>query len=243
MRREFQSWRDAPFRASRRTVERMTRVLGDLDEKSLVLDIGSGYGGAARYLAKTYNCRLQCLNLCERQNDRNYHLCCEQDLEQSVTITEGVFEDIPFPDSSFDIVWSQDAMLHSPDRAKVVAEAYRVLKPGKNFIFTDIMQKENCPREVLVPVLKRINLDSMGTVDFYQTAAVNSGFREIRFIDLSEHLVTHYWRVMVDLQEQYSHMSAVCSREYLDNMIVGLKHWIDAGKQGYLSWGIFHFRK
>ena len=39
-------------------------------------------------------------------------------------------EHLPFPDNTFDIVYSYGVMHHSPDTAQCVREAWRVLKPG-----------------------------------------------------------------------------------------------------------------
>ncbi len=45
---------DTIFDASRRTVQTMASMIKDLGPKTRVLDIGSGYGGSARYLTKQY---------------------------------------------------------------------------------------------------------------------------------------------------------------------------------------------
>jgi sarcosine/dimethylglycine N-methyltransferase len=37
-------------------------------------------------------------------------------------------------------------------------------------------------------------------------------------------------------------MTGVVSQEYVDNMLKGLGHWVEAGQKGYLRWGILHFR-
>ncbi|MCP4544521.1 MAG: class I SAM-dependent methyltransferase [Chloroflexi bacterium] len=148
------------FDASRHTVMKMASLL-ELDEFSHMLDIGSGYGGPARYLAKTFGCHVKCLNLSEKQNKRNQHLNQEQNLDHLVEITPGNFEEMPLPDSTFDVIWSQDAILHSGNRAAVVREAYRVLANGGDFIFTDIMQSTQCSIQVLQPVLDRIHLESL----------------------------------------------------------------------------------
>src|SRR5690606_35134166 len=63
--------------ASRRTVERMASKV-EITPETKVLDIGSGYGGAARYLAKTYGCQVTCLNLSEVENKRNREFNKEQ---------------------------------------------------------------------------------------------------------------------------------------------------------------------
>jgi sterol 24-C-methyltransferase len=40
---------------------------------------------------------------------------------------------LPFPDASFDGVYAIEATCHAPDRTKVFAEIFRVLKPGQTF--------------------------------------------------------------------------------------------------------------
>ncbi|WP_329812578.1 SAM-dependent methyltransferase, partial [Streptomyces sp. GSL17-113] len=59
--------------ASRRTVERMASGL-ELTKESRVLDLGSGFGGSARYLAETFGCTVQALNLSEVENQRHKEL-------------------------------------------------------------------------------------------------------------------------------------------------------------------------
>ncbi|MGV9856058.1 methyltransferase domain-containing protein, partial [Streptomyces sp. NPDC003442] len=43
---------------------------------------------------------------------------------------DGSFESIPLPDDSVDVVWSQDAFLHSGNRARPLEEAAPWRKPG-----------------------------------------------------------------------------------------------------------------
>ncbi len=88
--------------ASPRIVHKMAEKL-NLTADSKVLDLGSGYSGAARYLAKTYQCKVTCLNLSETQNARNVEFNKQQNLDHLIEVVEGNFEDIPFPDNSFDV--------------------------------------------------------------------------------------------------------------------------------------------
>ncbi|MEL7037094.1 MAG: methyltransferase domain-containing protein [Cyanobacteria bacterium J06592_8] len=230
------------FDASRRTVERIASLL-NLNENSHVLDIGSGYGGAARYLAKTFGCHVTCLNLSEVQNQRNRQMSKDQGLGSLIEVIDGSFEDIPCEDERFDVVWSQDAILHSGNRIQVFREVQRVMKSGGEFIFTDPMQSDDCPEGVLQPVLDRIHLDSLGSIGFYRKAADATGFEEIQVIDFTQQLVNHYRRVLETVDENYDKAVAESGEDYIERMKVGLNHWIEAGKKDYLSWGILHFRK
>ncbi len=231
------------FDASRRTVQQIVAQLPELDAKTRVLDIGSGYGGAARHLASTFGCHVTCLNLSESQNRRNQDLNQAQGLHLLINVVDGSFEEIALPDGLIDVVWSQDALLHSGDRARVFAEVGRVLDKEGRFIFTDIMQSDDCSPEAMQPILDRINLESLGSLATYRAYAARAGLEEVEWIDLSSHLSTHYARVLHEVEANYEDLRRVCSEDYLDRARVGLQHWIDGGKSGDLIWGILHFRK
>ena len=228
--------------ASPRIVQMMASKL-TLNNNTKLLDLGSGYGGAARYLAKNFGVQVTCLNLSAIQNERTRNLNIKQALENIITVVEGNFESIPFPDNSFDIVWSQDALVHSSNRGLVNKEVIRVLKKNGEFIFTDLMQTYDCPEIVLKPVLDRIYLDSLGSFGFYVEQARKLGINKTEIHDLSEHLTTHYQRVMEETQIRYNEMVETCGKDYIDKMIQGLKHWVEAGKNNHLSWGIIHMKK
>ncbi|WP_413165550.1 methyltransferase domain-containing protein [Capilliphycus salinus ALCB114379] len=238
----YKSEDEPVFEASRRTVEQIASRL-KLNENSRVLDIGSGYGGAARYLVNKFGCHVTCLNLSEVQNERNRLLNREQGLSSKIDVVDGSFEDIPLDDISFDVVWSQDAILHSGNRSLVLKEVYRVLKSGGQFIFTDPMQSDDCPENVLQPVYDRIHLDSLGSMGFYRQVAKSTGFQEVEIANLSEQLVNHYSRILKAVDENYQEALETCGEDYIERMKQGLNHWIESGKKGYLTWGILHFRK
>jgi len=223
--------------ASPRIVQMMGSKL-KLNTDTKLLDLGSGYGGAARYLAKNFGCHVTCLNLSSNQNERNRALNKKNDLDDLITVVEGNFEDIPFPENSFDVAWSQDAIVHSADRELVVQEVVRALNERGEFIFTDLMQTYDCPKSILKPIIDRIQLDSMGSFGFYIEQGRKLGVKKTEVQNLSEHLTTHYQRVLEETQDRYDEMVESCGNEFIDKMIEGLKHWVEAGKNNYLSWGI-----
>lgn len=234
---------DTIFDASRKTVQKMASMVKNLGPTTRVLDIGSGYGGSARYLTKHYGCHVGCLNLSETQNARNRELNAKENYSLVVNVVDGNFEEIPMPDQSVDVVWSQDAILHSGDRAKVFEEVNRVLAPGGQFIFTDPMQSEQCPKDALQPILDRIHLDSLGSIQGYKAMLLGLGFKELEIVDLSEQLGNHYARVLEEVRANQWNLLKVCSEDYIERMKTGLQHWIDGGTKGHLTWGILHFQK
>lgn len=229
--------------ASRRTVAHMGDLLGEPSEDAKVLDVGAGYGGAARYLASTFGCHVTALNLSEVENERDREMNKAQKLDHLIDVWDGSFEDIPAKDNSFDIVWSQDAILHSGNRTKVVEEVARVLKPGGVFIFTDPMQTDDAPKDKLQPIYDRIHLETLGSPGFYREAAKKAGLEEIGFEDHTRQLPRHYGRVLKELESREDSLKGLISDDYISRMKKGLQHWVDGGNAGYLCWGIFRFRK
>ncbi len=230
-------------RASRRTIREMAALLPKLDNNMKVLDLGGGFSGSARYLALNFGCHVTVLNLSERENERGRRMNKEQGVDHLIDVVDGNFEDIPFEDGTFDVIWSQDAILHSGDREKVLREAARVLKSGGHMVFTDPMMTDDCPADVLQPIFDRINLESLGSPGFYREAAERVGLENVEYVDLDQFLPMHYQRVLDETEANQDRIKGQISEAYIENMKKGLRHWVDGGRNGYLTWGIFLFRK
>jgi sarcosine/dimethylglycine N-methyltransferase len=227
--------------ASRRTVERMAAQAGPLDDKH-VLDLGSGYGGAARVLAKEHGAHVTCLNLSAVENERNRALTRDAGLDNKIMVVDGSFDSIPFEGGTFDVVWSQDAILHAPDRRAVLDEMARVLKPGGSFIFTDPMQADTLrDTEALRPIYDRIHLPDLASFGFYRQELTERGFEKVSIEELTGHMRTHYARIGEELDARRGELDA--SDAFVNRMLKGLGHWVSGAEGGLLAWGIMHFRK
>jgi sarcosine/dimethylglycine N-methyltransferase len=234
---------DSVYAASSRTVAKMAARLPGLSRETRVLDLGAGYGGAGRYLASLFECRVDCLNLSEVQNETNRKRSAEVGLEERIRVVHASFESVPAEERSYDVVWSQDAILHSGERARVLAEVARVLEPGGDFVFTDPMQTDDCPEGVLQPVLDRIHLASLASPGFYRASLAELGFEEVQWTPMPHQLRRHYATVAAELDARRDEMTRRCGPDYVKRMREGLQHWVDASDRGHLTWGIFHFRK
>ncbi|MBD3223392.1 MAG: methyltransferase domain-containing protein [Caldithrix sp.] len=239
----YQSEDDSIYEASRRTVKKMAELIPELNEQTKILDIGAGYGGAARYLAETYGCKVVALNLSEVENERDREKNREQGLDRLIDVIDASFEDVPYPEEHFDVVWSQDSILHSARREQVLKEVARVLKRGGQFVLTDPMMADDCPDGVLQPILDRIHLESLASPGFYRKKADELNLKEEQFVDLTNQLVNHYGRVLKETEKNETELKDMISDDYINNMKKGLNHWVNGGRNGYLTWGIFRFAK
>lgn len=230
--------------ASARTVDVMVGHLTgngtlEIGAGDRVLDVGAGYGGAGRELARRLGCQVDCLNLSEVQNERNRVLTRAAGLEDRVRVVHGNFEAIPEADGRYAAVWSQDAILHSGARERVLSEIVRVMAPGGRLVFTDPMQTDDCPPDVLQPILDRIHLDSLASPGFYRKQLSALGLDAVHFDERSDQLGRHYARVRAELTARRDEMVERCGVDYVTRMLEGLGHWVRGAERGHLTWGIF----
>ncbi len=229
--------------ASRRTIELMAVQLKFNRKIPKLIDLGSGYGGSARYLVENYDYDVTCLNISDEQNKKNRNINKEQDFESKIEVVDGSFESIPFEDGLFDFAWSQDALFHSNKKEQVLQEVYRILKKGGEFIFSDPMQKEGVTKDQLNPFLEATHLESLGSIDLYLETAAKIGFAKLNVLDLTENLGRHYKKILEEVEKRYAEMEQISNKDFMNKTKVELENWVDASKKGYLSWGILHLKK
>lgn len=228
--------------ANIRTLEKLTSLL-KIEDSTYVLDIGSGYGGTARYLTQMFNCYVDCLNLSKEQNQLNRKLTKQQGLDSKVQVIDGSFQSIPTESHKYDLVWSQDALLYSSDRTEVFAEVFRVLKTDGQFIFTDVMHSDDCPADIRQMVLDTVDLTSLASVKNYREIAKKCNLEEIQVIEMPSQVINQYRKTLDVLEANYTELLHTCDHEFLDYQKFRLANWLSIGEKGYMNWGIFHFKK
>ncbi|ARF52936.1 SAM-dependent methyltransferase [Streptomyces gilvosporeus] len=230
--------------ASRRTIEHVVaKVAHLLGPGRRVLDLGSGYGGAARYLAEHFGCRVTALNISEQQNRRHRTTNAERGLDGLIEVVTGSFDDIPFPAEHFDVVWSQDALCHSGDPGRTLGEVARVLGPEGEFVFTDIMAADDTPAEAIRPLLTRLAAPSLTTPGHYQKLLPQVGLAKVEFEELSQQLRNHYTRLTEEARRYHAEPDGAISPSYLARVRENLPLWQRACRDGLLVWGIYHCRR
>jgi SAM-dependent methyltransferase len=111
-----------------------------LTPQSHVLEVGSGSGGPAVYLARTIGCHVHGFDINPAGVHNANALAARSgvgDLAHFSAVDAG--QGLPCDDASVDAIVSNDAMCHLPDRARVLADWYRVLRPGGTALYTDAM--------------------------------------------------------------------------------------------------------
>jgi SAM-dependent methyltransferase len=122
--------------------------LGKLRAGESVLELGSGPGMdsllAARRVGPTG--KVVGVDLCEEMITKARHNAELLDLKNASFVNAWI-EELPLPDQSIDVAISNGVFNLCPDKPKVLAEAYRVLRPGGRLQMADILLEEGVTPE------------------------------------------------------------------------------------------------
>jgi cyclopropane fatty-acyl-phospholipid synthase-like methyltransferase len=131
-----------------------------VDAESEVLEVGSGSGGPAVYLAAARGCRVTGVDINEHGVRNAIELARARGLAQRVEFRAvDASQPLPFPEGRFDAIVSNDAMCHIGDRLAVLRDWHRVLRPGGRALFTDAM--------VVTGIVSHEELATRSSIGFY----------------------------------------------------------------------------
>ena len=105
-----------------------------------LLDIGSGIGGPARYMANRFGARVTGIDLTAAFCEVARHLTQSVGPADRVVFEQGNALAMPFADASFDGAYSMNVSMNIADKAGLYAEIFRVLRPGGWLVLSEIAQ-------------------------------------------------------------------------------------------------------
>jgi SAM-dependent methyltransferase len=194
----------------------------DFREKS-VLDIGCGVGGVDFLLLETYAAaHVTGIDVEETVLDIARTRAKRRGLAERtsfIRVSPGPF---PFPDRSFDIVFSKDSIVHIPDKHALMREVHRVLRPAGWFVASDwLISHDGEPSREMKDYIAAEGLDfGMSSPGRYRDALLEAGFCDVAIESRNE----WYARTAREEYESmrgplYGRAVAALGRDYVDHNI------------------------
>jgi sarcosine/dimethylglycine N-methyltransferase len=219
--------------------ERAVSAMADdlpLSPASCILEVACGLGPSARHLAARYGCRVLASNISERQLSQGQALTREAGLTERVAFAGADFHRLPFADGRFDLWWCQEALLHSPDKAAVLAEARRVLGPEGWLVLSDVTMAKWVGEEDRDAIYARVKSPGMWDRGDYDRALAGLGFEIARFEDWSRHVAPSYAAIRAAAVAHLERHPADLPPAETALALAQFQLWVEAAEAGKIGW-------
>jgi SAM-dependent methyltransferase len=155
------------------------RVIGGHEIRGAsVLDIGCGAGGGPITLVEAQGAAyVTGIDVEDAVLDRARSLVAARGLTDRIGLAKVSPGPLPFPAATFDLVFSKDSIVHIRDKHSLMAEVFRVLKPGGLFLASDWLIGTETPSPAMQAYIAAEGLDfGMATAAEYRDAMQAAGF-------------------------------------------------------------------
>ena len=162
-----------------------------------VLEVASGSGGPARYLARQTGCQVTGIDANENGVETATQSLSDTDVSDRIKFkVADANGTLPFADNSFDAAMCIDSMNHLPDRARVFAEWCRVLRPGRRAVFTDPVMITGPVTNDELALRSLVGLFLFVPPGVNERLIANAGFQLVQQEDVTENaaMVSKRWQ-------------------------------------------------
>lgn len=184
---------DKKTRNLREALKRTNEIMAEMAEITKtdnVLDAGCGVGGSLLFLVGTIGCKGTGITITPRQVELAEIAAKNRNLSHLVTFIEMDFNKTDFPDGSFTIYWGIESLCYSKDKAALLREAFRLLKPGGRLIVADAFySKENYSESDWKAVQQIWNswvVDKLATEKEFRNGLESAGFQNISYKNVTK---------------------------------------------------------
>ena len=158
-------------------------ALAELRQGEMVLDLGSGGGIDVLLSARRVGPTGKAYGL--DMTDEMLALARANQQKAGVSNVEflkGEIEHVPLPDNTVDVIISNCVINLSADKDRVLAEAFRVLKPGGRFAVSDVVSQREVPASIRASMEQWIGCIA-GALDVtdYRAKLERAGFQDVSF--------------------------------------------------------------
>lgn len=163
-----------------------------------VLDIGCGLGGASRFAAQTYGCRVTGIDLTATYVETGKVLCSWVGLENRVNMVQGNALSMDFSANSFNKAFMLHVGMNIANKESLAEEAWRVLTPGGVLGIYDVMRISAAELRFPVPWATEAESSSVASPGEYKHALSRAGFVVSRERNCRDFALAFFERLRLD---------------------------------------------
>ncbi len=214
-----------------------------------VCDVGCGYGGTSRMLAKEYSAEVTGLTVSEAQ----FKFASEQTTGNgNPRFLLRPWERNEFAAESFDTVVSIECISHVPDKPEFYRQVYRVLRPGGTAVIVawlaNPLAGKVTTRHLLLPICVEGRLPGLATADEYRTMISDAGLVLDSYEEISRKVRKTWWicarRLIWKLMTRGKYIKMLLDRENSNRVFaLTLFRIIAAYHTGAMQYGVFQITK
>ena len=112
----------------------------DITADDHVLDIGCGLGGASRFAAQQYGCRVTGIDITDEYVKTGEVLCSWVGLNDRITLEHGDATATSYSDGAFDKAYMMHVGMNIANKKALASELHRILRPGGTLGIYDVMR-------------------------------------------------------------------------------------------------------
>ncbi|MDD5503838.1 MAG: methyltransferase domain-containing protein [Candidatus Omnitrophica bacterium] len=150
-----------------------------------ILDIGSGIGGPARYMAHKTACMVTCVEMQPDLHSIAASLTRRCGLSEQIRHVCADILDYDMPGHDFDVTAGWLSFLHIPDRQRLFQKCFTALSPGGRLYAEDFYRKSQFTREEEKILSEDIYCSYLPAADEYKRQLSEAGFHAVRVIDMT----------------------------------------------------------
>lgn len=227
--------------AQKNFLKKFSRLLKLAPDMS-VLDAGSGQGITAVYVAGCSNAHVTGVTVVPREVRIATKYAQKHTIASKVAFTLADYHALPFPDASFDRIYTTETLSYAYDLEKVVNEFIRVLKPNGRLVCAEY-ECDTASVEKREPEIGKFMIEQCGLHGFYSFKAGKfaSLLRKVGFTHVNEHDWTkNIYPSAVRLKRIAAPVEKVIRALKLQNIAPNtttarmFADWIDAGDFRYV---------
>ena len=151
-----------------------------------LLDVGSGIGGPARYLAHRFGCQVTGIDLTAEFCEVARHLTRLLGLQGKVSFEHANALSMPFADGSFNGAYSMNVSMNIADKAALYREILRVLRPGAWLMLSEIAKGTGAEIDYPTPWAEDARASFLSTLEETLRGLEGAGFEVLRSRDILE---------------------------------------------------------